>query len=141
MSTSYAKPLPTLNELNRPFWDGARRGELRLQRCDGCGHLRYPIQIVCPRCLSENSTWTQVSGRGKVYSCLTFHQIYNKAFAGDVPYNVSLIQLDEGPRMFSNVVGVPPGKVKVGDEVQAFFDAVTEEITIPRFKHVIAPTP
>lgn len=139
MSTPYAKPLPTLNDLNRPFWDGAKQGELKLQRCDDCGHVRYPIQIVCPQCLSDNATWTKVSGRGAVYSCLTFHQVYNKAFANDVPYNVSLIQLDEGPRMYSNVIGVPTHQVKVGDVVQVCFDAVTEDITIPRFKHVNPP--
>ncbi|MNL61152.1 hypothetical protein D3C87_1850380 [compost metagenome] len=67
-------------------------------------------------------------------STIVFHQVYHPAFAGDVPYNVSLIQLEEGPRLLSNVVGLPPSEVRVGDAVQAAFDAVTPEVTIPRFR-------
>ena len=63
-----------------------------------------------------------------------FHQVYNKSWAGDAPYNVVLVQLDEGPRMFSNVVGVPNEKVTVGMRVEAVFEPVTPEVTIPRFK-------
>jgi uncharacterized OB-fold protein len=131
--TSYDKPLPEISEENGPFWEGARNERLLLQRCARCGHLRYPISRYCPECLEEGHEWVPVSGRGEVYSSVVFHQVYNQAFAGDVPYNVSLIQLDEGPRMFSNVVGVPPNEVRVGDRVQVVFDRVTEEVTIPRF--------
>lgn len=131
--TDYTKPLPEIGEENREFWDGARAEELRMQRCASCGHIRYPIGRVCPECLEEGHEWVPLSGRGEVYSSIVFHQVYNKAFADDVPYNVSLIQLDEGPRMFSNVVGVPPSEVRVGDRVRVVFDAVTEEVTIPRF--------
>jgi uncharacterized OB-fold protein len=136
MSEPYAKPLPKLNDENRPFWDACKAGRLDMQVCDDCGHVRYPIAIVCPRCLSESFSWKTLSGKGEVYSALVFHQVYNKAFAGDVPYQVSLIQLDEGPRMFSNVIGVEPSSVKVGDRVEVMFDPVTDEITIPRFKPV-----
>ncbi len=134
--TSYAKPLPTLDDANRPFWDAARAGRLELQQCGDCQHIRYPINHVCPRCLSLRFDWKALSGRGSVYSSIVFHQVYHPGFAQDVPYNVALIQLEEGPRMFSNVVGIPPSSVKVGQAVQVMFDAVTPEITIPRFKPV-----
>ena len=134
MATSSTKPLPELSEENRPFWDGCRAGELRMQRCSACGHLRYPIAPLCPACLDEAHEWEALSGRGEVYSYVVFHQVYNQAFADDVPYNVALIQLDEGPRMFSNVVGVPNDAVSVGDRVVVVFDPATEEITIPRFE-------
>jgi uncharacterized OB-fold protein len=68
-----------------------------------------------------------------VYSSIVFHQVYHPEFAANVPYNVSLVQLDEGPRMISNVVGVPPSEVRVGDPVQVSFDQVTDEVAIPRF--------
>lgn len=135
-TTSYAKPLPVLDALNRPFWDSTRAQRLSLQYCCNCGKPRYPINHVCPHCLSEDYEWKPLSGRGTVYSSIVFHQGYNQAFAGDVPYNVSLIQLEEGPRMLSNVVGIAPAEVKVGDKVQVIFDAVTPEITIPRFKRL-----
>ncbi len=131
--TDYTKPLPEISDENRPFWDGARSGELRMQQCARCGHIRYPIGRICPDCLEEGHDWVPLSGRGEVYSSIVFHQVYDKAFADDVPYSVALVQLDEGPRMFSNVVGVPPSEVRVGDRVRVVFDRVTEEVTIPRF--------
>ncbi|MFN4099825.1 MAG: Zn-ribbon domain-containing OB-fold protein [Pararhodobacter sp.] len=132
--SAYTKPLPTLDDVNRPFWDACREGRLALQKCRSCAHLRYPVSHVCPECLSYESDWTTVSGKGEVFSYIVFHQVYNEAFAQDVPYNVAIIQLDEGPRMISNVTGVANDAVKVGDRVEVVFDPVTDEITIPRFK-------
>jgi len=132
--TEYAKPLPEITDDNRPFWEGLRQRRLVMQKCGGCGHLRYPISRWCPRCLSEDCEWTPLSGRGEVASTIVFHQVYSKAFADDVPYNVSLVQLDEGPRMFSNVVGVPPSDVAVGDRVEIVYDDVTDAVTLPRFQ-------
>jgi len=132
--TEYTKPLPTITDENREFWEGAKRGRLRMQKCGDCGHIRYPISHVCPKCLSYNFNWTDLSGRGEVFSYIVFHQLYNKAFEKDIPYNVALVQLEEGPRMYSNVVGVDNDAVKVGDKVEVTFDPVTPEVTIPRFK-------
>lgn len=131
---TYDKPLPTLDDANRPFWDATRAGRLDLQQCGDCAHIRYPISHVCPRCLSDRFAWTTLSGRGTVFSSIVFHQVYHPGFAKDVPYNVALIQLDEGPRMFSNVVGIAPSDVKVGQKVAVSFDPVTADVTIPRFK-------
>jgi uncharacterized OB-fold protein len=83
--------------------------------------------------LSDKATWKTLSGRGEVYSTIVFYQIYHPAFRHDVPYNVSLIQLEEGPRMFSNVVGIPPDDVRVGDKVKAVFDKIDDLVTLPRF--------
>ena len=126
--------LPTLDDVNRPFWDGCREGVLRLQRCDACRHLRYPVSPLCPRCLSTAATWDAVSGRGEVFSFAVFRHAYNEAWRERVPYNVALVQLEEGPTMISNVVGVEPDDLCVGLEVKAVFERVTDEITIPRFE-------
>ena len=133
-TAEYTKPLPTLTDDNRPFWDACREKRLSMQQCDGCGHIRFPINHICPRCLSEKFHWQTLSGRGTVFSYIVFHQVYNKAFAQDVPYNVALVQLEEGPRIYSNVVGVPNDAVKVGDALEVIFDAVTPDITLPRFR-------
>lgn len=130
----YQKPLPELTAENRPFWNACREGRLAMQRCDACGHLRYPVSGLCPRCLGERARWIDLSGRGEVLARLVFHHVYHKGFANDVPYNVVLVQLDEGPRMFSNVVGVPNERVQVGMRVQVTFETVTPEISIPRFR-------
>ena len=133
-SGTYDKPLPELTEENRPFWDALReRSTLTMQKCGACGHIRYPLARICPECLTPGGTWTPLSGRGAVLSRIVFHQVYNPAFAADVPYNVVLVQLDEGPRMFSNVVSVPNDEVVVGMRVRLHCDPVTPEVTIPRF--------
>jgi uncharacterized OB-fold protein len=134
MTQQAQKPLPVITDLNKEFWQSARKGELRLQTCRSCGHIRNPISEICPKCLSEDFEWTKLSGKGTVFSFVTFHQVYHPAYKGDVPYNVSIIQLDEGPRMISNVVGVPPSDVAVGQKVEVLFDHVSDECTIPRFR-------
>jgi uncharacterized protein len=137
--SAYAKPLPTLTDENRPFWEACRAGRLSLQKCGRCSHIRYPISGICPRCLSADFEWTGVSGRGTVFSYVVFHQAYHAGFKQDVPYNVALVQLEEGPRMYSNIVGTPNDQVRIGDAVEVVFDAVTAEVTIPRFRLRAAP--
>jgi uncharacterized OB-fold protein len=132
--SEYNKPLPTLSDENRPFWDGCRAGRLRLQRCSACAIWRYPIAPVCPECLSADFTWADVSGRGTVFSFIVFHQAYHPGFKADLPYNVAMVQLDEGPRLFSNIVGTPHERVRIGVAVEVVFDAITAEVTIPRFR-------
>jgi len=130
----YTKPLPTIGDENREFWESARQNELKMQKCSECGHIRYPISHVCPKCLSEGFAWQKLSGEGEILSYIVFHQKYSPAFADDLPYNVALIELKEGPRMYSNIVGVPNDAPRVGDRVSVVFDAVTSEVSIPRFK-------
>lgn len=130
----YSKPLPTLNHENRGFWDSCRNGRLSFQQCGACQHLRYPISPFCPRCLSAEYAWTPVSGRGTVFSYVVYHQAYHPGFKADLPYNVALIQIEEGPRMYSNIVGTPNDQVRIGDAVEVVFDPVTPEVTIPRFR-------
>lgn len=130
----YDKPLPTISDETRPFWQALRERALRLQRCEDCGHLRYPIAAICPRCLSAVHRWDTLSGAGTIFSYVIFHQVYHPGFRDEVPYNVALIQLDEGPRLFSNIVGVRDHSVGVGDRVEIVYDDVTDAVTLPRFR-------
>ena len=134
MTTPSAKPLPRITPENREFWESARRHELRLQRCADCGRYRYPPASVCPECLSDRAEWTRVSGRGKVTTWVVFHKLYFPSFAGDLPYNVVQVQLDEGPRLTANVVGIANTDLRVGKPVEVTFDDVTPEISLPRFR-------
>ena len=130
-----AQPIrPVINEVNRPFWDGCRHGELLLQRCTHCQRLRYPAAVVCPSCLANEAEWQRVSGRGKVFSFVVFHRAYHPAWEGKVPYNVALIEIDEGPIMLSNVVDVDNAKLAVGFPVQVAFETIDEGLAIPVFK-------
>jgi hypothetical protein len=129
------KPQPCITEHNRPFWAAARRGELRLQRCQGCGHVRYPIAPTCPVCLCDAAEWVLLAGRGAIFACVVYHRAFGNAFADEVPYVVAIVQLEEGPRMLSDIVGTAEGvRVNVGDRVEVVFDAITPECTVPRFR-------
>jgi uncharacterized OB-fold protein len=131
---SKSEPIrPTINDVNRPFWDACARGELRLQRCLSCGHLRYPAAIVCPECLSAETEWQAVSGRGKVFSFVVFQRAYHLAWEGRVPYNVALIELDEGPILLSNVIDVDNARLTVGLDVRIAFRRLDEALSIPVF--------
>jgi uncharacterized OB-fold protein len=113
--------------MNGPFWDACKAGELRLQRCADCGHLRYPVSPVCPQCLSGEAAWERVSGEGEVYSFAVFRHQYKPDWP--VPYTVALIRLAEGPTMISNVVGVEPEAVRVGMPVSVVFDEAVPKFT------------
>jgi uncharacterized OB-fold protein len=131
---AYDKPLPEITEENRSFWEACALGTLSLQRCGACGRFRYPIAAVCPRCLATDFAWTPVSGRGRVFSYVVFHQVYHRAFQGDVPYNVALVQLEEGPFMFSNIVGIPNEDLRCDMPVCVVFERATETVVLPRFR-------
>ena len=129
----YKKPLPTITPLERPFWEHARKHELRLQRCTACGHFRYPVSPVCADCDSDGYEWAKVSGRGKIVSWVVFHRCYFPSFEKDIPYNVAMIGLDEGPIMISNVLA-SNDKLKIGMAVDVVFEDATPDISIPKFK-------
>ena len=130
----YSKPLPRITVENRPFWEATKRHELRLQRCTECGRFRYPPAPVCPDCLGERADWARVSGRGKVTTWLIFHKAYFPSFADDVPYNVVQVELEEGPRLTANLVGMANDRITIGMPVDVIFDDVTPEVTLPRFR-------
>lgn len=130
----YEKPLPHLHEDELPFWEGARRGELRLPRCRGCGEVWWPAGPVCPRCLSDQIEWFRASGRGRVAAWVVFHRAYFAGFAADVPYNVAWVELEEGPRVTSNIIEAAPEDLRVGLPVEVVFERVTDEVTLPKFR-------
>ena len=130
----YTKPLPRPDVDSKPFWDSCKAQAMALQQCASCGRFRYPPRLVCPHCLSEEARWTPVSGRGQVYLSLVMYRSYGPAWEGDVPYNLAMVELDEGVRLWSNVVGCPPEEVQIGDRVEVVYDAVTPEVTLPRFR-------
>ena len=133
-SGTYTKPLPRIDESNRPHWEGARAGELRVQRCLGCGALRYPPSRWCSQCLSEETEWVATGGKGKVWSWCVFHRAYFKGFEAEIPYVVALIELDEGIRLYSNLVGVPREDIRIGMPVRAVFEPATDEVTLIKFR-------
>ena len=96
-------PLPTVTPLTQPFWEGLDAGELRYQRCGACAHAWLPAREECPRCLSDDVSWQPSAGRGRLISWVVYHQAFHPAFAERLPYNVAVVELEEGPRLITNV--------------------------------------
>lgn len=135
----YSKPLPKPSPVSQPFWEGTKAHELRLQRCRDCGqHIFYP-RSLCPFCLSENLEWVTASGRGKVYSYTVVRRAANPAFQRDVPYVLAIVELEEGPRLTTNIVGCDPEEVRVEMPVRARYEDVTPEITLLKFEPWLGP--
>jgi len=128
------KPLPRPTEDSAPFWEAAVRGELRMQRCGDCGHVRFPPALLCGRCLSANAEWVKLSGRGTVFSWIVIHQSQHPAFNADVPYNVAIIELEEGPRLHTNVVGCQNAELHIGMPVEVVFEKVNDDTALVKFR-------
>ena len=136
MTGSQPKPLPPTTPEMAPFWEAARRHELVVQRCRGCGAYRFPARDLCSRCLAREVEWTRVSGRGEIFSYAVMHQVYHPGFAGEVPYAVVVVALEEGARLVSNVVGCPAAALRIGMPVEVVFEDVTPEVTLPKFRRL-----
>ena len=130
----YLKPLPIPSPESEPFWAGAREHKLRIQKCDDCGGTWFPPATICAHCGSRNHDWIDATGRGKIYSFVTYHRIYHKGWEGELPYVVAIIELDEGARLAGNIVGIDVNDVVCDMKVRAVFDDVTDEVTIPKFE-------
>ena len=136
-----SKPVPVPDEASRPFFDGARRGVLLLRRCGACGTfmsptggLGTPLRPRCIGCFSADLEWAPAGGRGTLYSFALMHQVYDPAFADEVPYNIAVVELDEGVRMTTNVVGCANEELWIGMPLVVTFEQVSEEVAIPKFR-------
>ena len=125
---------PLLEEIEaKPFWADLREHRLTCQRCSKCAKFRFPPQAFCPACLASEFEWVPVSGKGKVYSHVTYHRAWHPAYQEKVPYNVSLIDLEEGIRMMSNVVDCKPDEVYVNMAVEVVYEDLAD-YTLPKFR-------
>jgi uncharacterized protein len=136
MAAPGVKPVPVPTKETQPYWDGCKQHELRVQKCATCGHHQFYPRLYCTACMSDRVEWIKTSGRAKVLSYTIIYRPVTQAFAGDVPYVVAMVTLDEGPQMMTNIVGCEPEKVSIGMPVQVTFDDWTEEISVPKFKPV-----
>lgn len=127
-------PTPVPNTDNQGFWDACRRGELRLQRCLGCGAWRHHPRPICPRCQSFEYEWALASGRGEVHTFTIVHRPTLPAFEDQLPYNVIVVRLEEGPFMVSNLVGGSVDDLRIGAAVEVVFEPLDDVITLPKFR-------
>ncbi len=126
------RPHPEPTPLTEPFWQEARARRLAIQHCSSCRQYQFYPRIHCIHCGAQSLEWEVVSGRGTIYSYTVSMRAPTPAFS--VPYIVAIVELDEGPRMLSNVVDCEPAEITVGSLVQVDFLALDSEISLPVFR-------
>ena len=127
--------IPPSTELTQPYWDAARQQQLVVQQCGDCGHRLFPPGANCPKCGSTQLTWQPVSGKGVIYTYTIAHRPPHPVLAEQCPLAIAVVELEEGPRMMSNVIDCDPHTVEVGMQVQVAFEAIDDsDMVIPVFK-------
>jgi uncharacterized OB-fold protein len=127
------RPAPAPDPESAPFWVGTLEGRLVVQRCTACGRYQHPPRSFCTTCRAPVEP-AEVSGRGTVYSRTVIRQNLARPFRDLVPYVVAIVELDEGPRLMTNVVGCDPDAVGIGDRVRVRFERVSDDAAIPQFE-------
>ena len=126
---------PMIDADSRPYWEGVTRGELLLQHCQNCERAVFYPRVVCPLCFSTDLEWRAASGTGTVYSYTVMRKASGR-FATDPPTVVALVDLDEGVRMMSHLVGVDPPEARIGARVRVTVQAVEGDLSLPCFTPV-----
>ena len=134
------KPLPAITTEAKPFWDAAAQNKLVMQHCQDCGAWVWTPRPLCNECGSEHVEWTPMSGKGEIYSFTVIRQVVgraaSKAFEPDIPYVVAWVDLDEGPRMITNIVGCAADQVTLGMKVSVIFEQASKDVWLPKFKPI-----
>jgi len=127
------RPLPGITPETRHFWEGTRAGELRLQKCASCSHVYFPPRPFCPQCASSDVSVFRASGRATLHS----YVIHHRPVPGFVPpYSIAVVELEEGPRMMTNIVAVPqtPEALRLDMPLEVVFEQLNQEISLPLFR-------
>jgi uncharacterized OB-fold protein len=127
-----ARPAPVLTDDSTAFWEAARQHRLVAQRCRDCGRLHHPPRPMCPECHSLDIEMVDLAGTGVLYSYAVLHHPQHPAFS--YPLVAALVDLDEGVRIVSNVVGVDPGEIRIGMELQVRFEPTEGDMAVPVFE-------
>jgi uncharacterized protein len=133
-----SKPTPHPTPETRPFWDATAVGELHLQRCRSCDVHYFPPRPFCPHCDGDDVVWERTSGRGRLHTYMINHRP-PPGWRDEAPYVIAIVELEEGPRMMSNVVGVEaiPEALELDMELEVVFED-QGGMRIPRFRPVAA---
>jgi uncharacterized OB-fold protein len=130
------KPLPLPTEDTETYWESCHKGTLSVSTCSACGHRFLPPACLCPKCLSDKVAFAPVSGKAKVFSFIVVHRPQHPAFFDEAPYCVAIVELDEGPRMHTRLSGIDPKDVRLGMDVEVFFQKADDEISLPFFRPI-----
>jgi len=131
------RPVPTpITPEAKPYWDGLKENKLMLPKCDDCGKAHFYPRLFCPHCHSRHISWMQASGKGKLYSFEIAHRSLNRAFKVELPVVLAMVELEEGPRIMSNLINIEPDPavVKCDMPVEVVFEKLTDDCTISLFQ-------
>lgn len=126
--------LPILYPEEKEYTNALREHRFVLQRCAGCSRVRFPIAPVCPHCLHDGFEWAPMSGHGRVSSFVVYHKAWAAWLRDRVPYAVVQVQIDEGPRLTTNLLHADPADVYIDMPVRSTFEDVTNEVTLLQFE-------
>ena len=126
--------LPNPDHETREYWDAARERRLLIKRCRACGRTHFYPRPFCPHCWSDEVEWEQASGRATLYTWSVVRRNDLPPFGERVPYVAAVVDLDEGPRMMTNVVDCEFDALEVGMPLEVLFQEISEDVTIPVFR-------
>ena len=130
-------PVPySVDEINREFWKLCSTHILHFQQCKGCGHWRHLPRYMCSKCGSPDWHWAPSSGKGVIFSWTVVHQPMHPAFGGKTPYASIIVEMEEGVRIVSQIPDLPIEDLKLDLPVEVYFEARTEDVTLPFFKAI-----
>lgn len=132
--------LPTVEDDTREYWAAARDGTLLLARCGDCGHVHHYPRAHCPECWGENLETVEASGFATLYTYSTVYLNDLPPFAERVPYVAAMVDLAEGPRIMTNVVGCEPADLRIGMPLEVTGHRLTDELVAPVFRAARAST-
>ena len=132
------RPLPEISPLTEPFWSAAKARRLVLQRCESCAAYRFPPEVGCFACGSPKAAWSDVSGRATLYSWTVAYPPVLPYFQERLPWPVAAVELEEGPRMVTNLVDVAVADYRIGMALQVDFEDVDPETTLVVFRRAKA---
>ncbi len=126
--------LPVPDLASQPFFDAALEGRLMLQRCTGCAQAWFPFRSRCAVCNGPGLEWEVASGKGRIYMHGRMHQVFHPELADAVPYRLAIVELEEGVRVLTQLVGAEPERVRTGAPVEVIFERLSDEVAIPKFR-------
>ncbi len=130
--------LPSPDPETQPFWDGCREGRFLVRHCNACGRDYFYPRPFCPTCWSDDVEWKEASGRGTLYTYSIVHVNDLPPFNERVPYVAAIVELDEGPRVMTNIEGTPFDQLRIGAAVEVDWKPISDDVTIPVFRQVAA---
>lgn len=130
--------LPVIYPEERPYWEALRQRKVVLPRCKSCAQAWYPLGPACPNCFALDFDWSPMTGKGVLHNYVVYHKAFAPWLEKRVPYAVAQVELDEGPRLTTNLLDCPLDQIKIGMRVEATFEDITDDITLLQFRPAAA---